>query len=248
MMMSQNRIYKETVNVSQQSVKNFFDKRAPQSIDANINNATMLQDKNPELAKKRDETEKKVITPYLNINKNSRVLDIGCGVGRWAIPFLNQQISSYQGIDIASNLIKIANQLYNHEASFNFKTIDTMDFLQTTNGKFNVVILSGVLNYMNDEDILKFLKEIQNHMLKDSIIYFRVPVSVIQKRLTLKEFWSEELKEYYSSIYRTSKEYENFFEKELSNYTLLLNDFLYKDNLNNREETKQKVYVLKKEN
>ena len=97
----------------------------------------------------------------LKINKNSSILDLGCGYGA-LINFLHEnkiQFSEkgYLGIDVSKNMIEIAKK--NHE-NFNFKNID---FFKIKGKKFDFIICSGALNLKeSNKDIYceleKFLK------------------------------------------------------------------------------------------
>lgn len=248
--MKKNRIYSDTVEVDKMSVKEFFNKRAPKKIDGDIKNSTMLQDKQPEIAVKRDFVEKETILPYIKTNNKTKILDIGCGIGRWAEEFKNKEISLYKGIDISEELIEVAKKIYKDVESIQFEAKDPIVFFKNNTEKFNSIILSGVLNYINDSELDRLFAEISKHTSDKAVIYLRMPISVINERLTLKEYWSDELQEAYSSIYRTDTEYKNCFRKKIPNFSIIFEDFLYKeDKLNNRLETKQKVYILeKKEN
>lgn len=245
--MKESRIYDNSVDLDKIAIRDFFNKRAPKSIDENMNNSTMLQDKKPEIATKRDLIEKQTIEPYFITDEQSKILDIGCGIGRWAEIFKEKDMTLYQGIDISEKLIAVAAKVYNDNEKIQFYSKDPIEFFATNNSKFDIVILSSVLNYINDTELQKIFTEIEKFTNKNALIYFRMPISVLDKRLTLKEFWSDELEESYSSVYRTDKEYKESFEKYLKDYNIVLDKFLYKEEtLNNRIETKQKVYILKK--
>ena len=73
--------------------------------------ATSYQDNAPDLAMARDSHEKELIMPILKIDVSSRVIDIGCGVGRWAdsvIPLAGV----YLGLDFCPELIQVANSRF----------------------------------------------------------------------------------------------------------------------------------------
>lgn len=245
--MDDNRFYNGQINVDKENVKKFFDKRAEKAKNSKDSNVTMLQDDNPEIALKRDEYEKKFVWRHLPVDTQSRVLDIGCGIGRWGEAFLESNVAAYYGIDISDGLIEIAKSNFKDYPNFQFEVSDPINFLQSKDQKLDIVIVSGVLNYINDNELQIILKELNKVIAPNGVIYFRIPISVQEKRLTLKEHWSEELNEFYSSIYRTNGEYIEAFKEQLVDMELIVDEFLYKeDQLNNREETKQKVYILKK--
>ena len=106
----------------------------------------------------------------------------------------------------------------------------------------------GLQIYLNDEDICTLLRQICALCEKEAVVCMREPVAV-EERLTLKEFYSEELQENYNAIYRTCEEhmrsYRQVFEKE--SFKLAESDFLYKEKgLNNRKETAQYYWIYKR--
>ena len=84
------RIKNEKIRIDDAQVKAFFDSRVKKRLPYMIN-YTNYQDQHPELAVQRDVYEKSIIMPLLSLTDNSRVLDIGCGVGRWAKHIFNEQ-------------------------------------------------------------------------------------------------------------------------------------------------------------
>ena len=66
------------------AVRQFFEQRG-MSINAEHPLTSILyQDSHPEIAAERDLYERNLITPLLDLRPDSAVLDIGCGIGRWA--------------------------------------------------------------------------------------------------------------------------------------------------------------------
>lgn len=103
------RVKNTVEEISYESTKNFFKKRAEKYKDDNPYAVTMYQDDNKELVEKRNKAEVDRILPLLELNESSRVLDVGCGIGRWAeqIP---KNICEYCGVDFSNELIQIARQ------------------------------------------------------------------------------------------------------------------------------------------
>ena len=81
-----NRIYNDKVDVNNDNIREFYNKRAQKFIKGEKNQYTsvLLGDNNPEYAKKWDEFEKNYVGKYLNLGTDKKFLDIGCGIGRWA--------------------------------------------------------------------------------------------------------------------------------------------------------------------
>lgn len=70
---------------------------------------------------KRDRFEKERILPLLSLRPGIRVLDIGCGVARWAealLPFVSEN-GVYVGVDFSEEILSLAKEfLSRKELSF----------------------------------------------------------------------------------------------------------------------------------
>lgn len=97
--------------------------------------------------------------------------------------------------------------------------------------------------YLNDEDITSLLERLVHLTAKGSILYVRVPVG-LERRLTLKDHFSEELGQYYHAIYRSVSEYEALFKEALPTFAVTISRPLYPDELCNRKETGQHIFIL----
>lgn len=82
----------------------------------------------------------------------------------------------------------------------------------------------------------------------NSIVCIREPIAV-QDRLTLKNFYSNELEDNYNAIYRTRDELLAFFQETLlcSGFIVKKEHYLFEENsLNNRKETAQYYFILER--
>lgn len=106
----------------------------------------------------------------------------------------------------------------------------------------------GLLIYLNDTDMVSTLEQIQKVCEENTIICIREPIA-INERLTLKDFFSEELKDNYNAIYRTREELMESINKIFvsSGFEIKEQGFLFEDTaLNNRKETTQYYYILER--
>lgn len=243
-----NRLIDQQVNIDSNDVLDFFESRATDKNNSHHLVMTMYQ--SVELAIARDNHEKSLIIPKLQLSANSNILDIGCGNGRWYASLQDDKLF-YTGIDFSPSLIAIAKNKYiqNNRCRFYVKKATDIhpELTANTGTPFTHIIISGVLLYLNDEEIVLLFQRLDKITQSGTIIYIREPIAT-ESRLTLKEHWSEELQSQYSAIYRTSKEL-------LSLLSLADNEFPYEEiysghvfpeHLNNRNETQQHYYILKK--
>ena len=143
-----------------------------------------------------------------------KVLEIGCGFGRWA-DALHDKCGSYLGLDFSEDLIGLAKKSYNFD-NCNFQVMSATDIKideLLVEPPFDVIIFSGFLMYINDEDLEIIMDEVNNITDENKKVFAMEPISHLETRLTLKDFYSEGLESDYSAIYRTEDEYRNVFKK-----------------------------------
>ncbi len=251
--MNETRVKGKNIEIPSKDVLDFIEKRTQQFNDKHPLTAILYQDKNPELAEQRDIEEKKIILPQLSLTGQENVLDIGCGIGRWAIT-LAPSIKNYVGIDASNGLIRRAKSLV-HAPNVSFFCINAhkLKSSKTIQKKqpFNLFIITGLFIYLNDSQLKDVLEGISSCIANDNAtIYIREPFSIKNERLTLNNFWSEELSAQYSAIYRTQEEFIKLWQSTSLNLHFKPPRFLplFEDvKLNNRTETRQMYCVLKKE-
>lgn len=205
----------------------------------------MYQDNNPQIAIDRDLKEKKKLLPLLNLIKSTKVLDIGCGIGRWA-KTMAPLVNKYHGTDLMPQFIDIAKEECKEFSNVTFQFISAQEITDTSiDGKFNLIFISGLLMYLNDNEIRNLFNVLNSYMENYCQILIREPIG-IEERLTLNKVWSEELQCEYSAVYRTKFELASIIESSLTNLELVNSDFLFDDKLNNRVETKQYYFLYER--
>lgn len=244
------RIKKNTVNIDYSQTRSFFDKRAGKYKENNPYSVTMYQDNNPKLVDERNREEVLKLLPLLRIDSESRILDLACGIGRWS-DAVTAEIEEYCGIDFSEKLIKLARQRHD-EANRSFlvgSAVDVKRVLEENGrGKYNRILMIGILMYINDKDLCSVMNQLADVAEEKAVICIREPLGV-EERLTLKEFYSEELKDNYNAIYRTREELMSILDRTLlmKGFKITQSDFLFaKDALNNRQETAQYYYILER--
>lgn len=246
------RLKGEKVEINYNETQQFFKKRALKYNTDNPYSVTMYQDNNPELVKNRNRAETEKLLPLLNLDHDSKVLDIACGIGRWS-DAINTDIKEYCGVDFSAELIKIAmdRNRNNTNRKFFVGAANDVENILKTNGldQYNRVLLMGILIYLNDEEVRQTLCQIEHLCKRKSLICIREPIGVTE-RLTLKEFYSEELDDNYSAIYRTRDELKQIIDDVLikQGFQILQEGFLFsEERLNNRKETEQYYYLIGRE-
>lgn len=244
------RIKKNITNLDYGETLQFFNHRAEKYNKDNPYSVTMYQDNNPFLVEKRNNAEIDRLLPLLKFDNQSKVLDLACGIGRWSDAII-MEIQEYCGIDFSENLIQLAkkrkqkkNRSFYVGSVGNFQDVLTMH----QKGKYNRILLIGILMYINDDDLLAVMDQILESIDEHAVICIREPLG-IDERLTLKGFYSEELKDNYNAIYRTRDELLGLFIRTLvpAGFSISQSGFLFaEDELNNRKETVQYYFILER--
>jgi len=126
-------------------------------------------------------------------------------------------IQKYDGIDFSEEFIQAANNNFRDYNEINFFCMSATDIDRTKLlEKYDVVIVTEVSMYINDDKLDKLYNSINSFTQKDSFLYIQDTTSLLETRLTLKDFDSKELQTKYNAIYRTKTEYETLFGKHLS--------------------------------
>lgn len=232
------RIYGDVVNINTLKTKELYNERAERLSQMHSPyTSVLLGDQNPEYADKWDAEEKKIILPFLDVEKTSSVLDLGCGIGRWAenlIPLSGQ----YTGVDFSEGMIRSAEERCSSLMKDNTRFIcsSVQDYLDTmdNNIKYDVIIISYVCMYINDNEIDRVIEKILQCASEKCSIYFIDTVG-LKDRLTLNEIYSKALKSNYSAIYRTISELKKlYFQLEKKGFSEVSCGFMPK--LNNEKE------------
>ncbi len=128
------------------------------------------------------------LTNFLNLSKDSRVLDIGCGPGRLPIGILSRlgSIKLYQGIDVDKRSINWCNRYITRgNPNFNFLWIDVENTRYNPSGEnfsekfelpfedhsFDIIYLYSVFSHMISTHIMIYLQEFKRLLSQEGKIF-----------------------------------------------------------------------------
>lgn len=242
------RIVQQRIEIDYKQVEDFFRARGENAAGLT---ATMYGDQDPTVAARRDEVEKARVLPLLGALAQGNVLEIGCGLGRWA-PVIAASGGRYLGFDRSKELIEAARRLQGDcGGRASFEVLDACELHRAAPslpGPFQVVLVTALLLYLNDADCENILRSIVLLAAEDALVYIREPVSLLEDRLTLVNHYSEELRAHYNAVYRTEREYREWFSTLLlpAGFVLAETDFIFDKQLHNRAETRHRFFALKR--
>lgn len=222
----QTRVYTDKINIDNNSTKEFWQKRAN-----NINNLqTVLlgSDNTGSEQNIRNENEKRIVEKIIEKIQNPGILDIGCGIGRWA-ENLQNKFEYYVGVDFSEGFINYASKKFTNFSNVKFYNNSILNLdKDILTSRFNLII----------SNIFKAFRQVSPEYL-----YIQESISLMEGRLTLNKFESKDLKTDYSAIYRTKQEYEEYFKTNAFN--IIKTDLLLDNKSGAREETNAQYWILK---
>ncbi|MCK4830854.1 class I SAM-dependent methyltransferase [bacterium] len=151
-----------------------------------------------------DMIDKRATFNFLQIRPGMKILDVGCGIGRWCIAFAGRG-ADITGIDISEEMIKLASDNMKKEGldgNLVVKSSDEMDF---PDNSFDIVHCAAVLMHVTDP--VRFRKSCENI----------VRVARPGGQILLKEWAPRKRKESGTNIHiigRAYHEYKHTVEKE----------------------------------
>jgi len=246
------RVYNDHIQIDPENLKDFYKKRAKEKISIDIDAPVVLcgdRDKSKIGAWTTFELENRF--PLLSIDRDSVVLEVGCGTGRIS-KYITSVVDTYVGVDYVKEFIDIVQLREDIEKKESTYFIHS-SIQELANGSvtfpvqknFNRFIISGgVFMYINDDEVKDVLGKLIKRFDKECIIYLSEPIA-LKERLTLNNFYSEDLENEYSAIYRTEEEYVNIFDilfKE--GFELKVSEEFFYDDIKNQKETKQWMFIL----
>lgn len=169
-----------------------------------------------ELANYLDKTEKRHLLKIVKTKPSFKVLDLGCGTGRWAFEFA-KSCEKVVAVDFAKGMIDRAKEEAKKLGFTNieFGVAGVEDF--ASNEKFDIIIISGVLVYFEDEKLIPILKNVKKYLAPNGVLVSRETVG-IGKRLDFRDKFNPKIGQTYSALYRTPEEYkETFLQVGLKN-------------------------------
>jgi cyclopropane fatty-acyl-phospholipid synthase-like methyltransferase len=246
------RIQDRVVPLDYQSTHRFFDNRAEREPDPYSVRTTTFQDHEPRLAEGRDRVEQATILPLLRVTPGTGVLEIGCGSGRWAWKVL-PTAGRYHGVDFSDKLVQLGRERARREELEQRCTFQTHDAAAVSRSSlvapppFEVVILCGILMYLNDGDSARLIRELPHLCSADARIYVSEAIA-LEGRMTLVDFYSAELRDSYSAVYRNRAAYEEVLSGSLfpASFDLIHAGPLYPPELRNRADTMQYAWVFER--
>lgn len=103
-------------------------------------------------------------------NKNDRVLDLGCGMGRFLLALREMGYTNLTGVEINNDLAGIC-----RKDGLNVICSDVLDFLMKETEPYDVIYLSDVLEHIENDKQIELLAAIYRNLSESGFLYISVP-------------------------------------------------------------------------
>ena len=229
--------------MNKEKIKKFWDERASTYNSVSFESIANLEE-DPENLQLKIELETAKVFDFLGDIKGYRFLDLGAGVGQWAFRFMEHGAELVKAVEYSADLASIG------AAEAANRGVDNLEFLVSpaeefiATDKYDIVFISGLFVYLNDEQSDRLMKNIKHALGPDTIICLRDGTGLV-KRHEIDDKPSAHLKANYSATYRTRSQYIDLFKE--SGFSLIKDDDMFDDDcpLNKYPETRLRIYLFK---
>ncbi|MBP7828231.1 MAG: methyltransferase domain-containing protein [Verrucomicrobia bacterium] len=239
------RNYGDKVEIDPEAVRKFYDQRFD---PARPLGSVMLSD-DEEMLRKRDENEKRRVMDLFRLDPGAtRLLDLGCGNGRWYEAF-RERVWAYEGVDFSEPNVRFAREnRRGPRVNFEIGASDRLGELPLKYAPYHFVLSCGLFVYLNDDQVEATFRALVPRLQPAAQLYVRTSVSVMGQRLTLKDFPSEALRADYHGIYRTPEEYEAYFRAIFlpAGFGVASTQLLLNEEIGAKKETNQQYWLLER--
>lgn len=142
------------------------------------------------------------ILKQCGLQKNSTLLDVGCGTGLFIKSlenYLQSPRQQFVGVDLADDAIKYCIKKY---PGYTFHKCE-MTRLPTLNKKFDMICLFSVFTHMYPEEVLEYLKDMKNYLNENGCIVASI-IESADKKFSGDRDRAEINKQYFIEIVKSS--------------------------------------------
>lgn len=106
-------------------------------------------------------------------DKDSKILELGCGMGRFLLMLSKYGYKNILGIDIDSSQVEIAKK-YN----LNVLLYDALEFLKKDKNTYDTIYCLDILEHISKQLQIDFLEEIYKHLTPQGFAVFQIPNAI----------------------------------------------------------------------
>ncbi len=114
---------------------------------------------------------KKEILPLIGTNKNSSIVDLGCGIGALVKALTDAGFANTKGIDVSEEMVKVAHTL----GITQVQQGDVTKFLAQNKNAFDIITGIDIIEHFTKDELVQLLILIKEALKPNGIAIFRTP-------------------------------------------------------------------------
>jgi SAM-dependent methyltransferase len=232
------------MTLDQAKIKEFWDAQAKKSKKLRIEGIANLEE-DPTLLEEKVKLEYDKIINKIDLSSiNSRVLDLGAGVGQWSFIF-SKIAKKVDAVEYSIDMLDLAIKEGSRRNITNVNYINSPAQEFQSSNKYDLIWISGLLIYLSDDDCERLVSNCYSMLRNAGTLLLRDGTGVKQRH-EIDNSYSKDLDSYYSATYRTSEEYMALFNS--IGFKLVEDEDMFEDGsrLNKWKETRLRVYKFEK--
>ncbi len=107
----------------------------------------------------------------LPVDKQARILDLGCGIGDFLYHLRNKGYTNFYGVDISSQQVEYCRQ----HVSDRVELADGRNFLADKKGVYDLISAHDVMEHIPKQELLPYLELVRDALKVGGIFIMRVP-------------------------------------------------------------------------
>ena len=226
--------------IDAKKIKNFWDSRADVFGKVAFESiANLEQDPNNLEVKIRLETNK--VLAWLPDLQHKTILDLGAGVGQWALRFSLLGASNITAVEYSLGLVEIGRKEAARRAIQNIEFVVSAAEDFKSDLQYDVIFISGLFVYLTDQQAVRLLSNLSNCTKKSSSVLLRDGVGRFVRH-EINDRYSDHLQSHYSATYRTAEQYQKMFEE--AGFQCLRDEDMFPEghSLNKYPETRLRLF------
>lgn len=108
---------------------------------------------------------------FLPLNKNAKILDIGCGTGHFLHFLMEKGYTNHFGIDMSQSQIKFCKKFITRCC----ETSDAFEYLKNKSEVYSIISVNDVLEHIPKEKVIMFLEMIYLALKRDAKLFLKLP-------------------------------------------------------------------------
>ena len=108
---------------------------------------------------------------FMPADKNAKIVDIGCGTGYFLYYLKENGYTDFMGVDISSQQVRFIKDKFGIEAV----NEDAFEFLSRNEQGFDLITVHDVLEHIEKNRVIEFLKLIKASLRPGGQVFFRTP-------------------------------------------------------------------------